>query len=183
VQFAESGSVVRAASRLHRTPSAVTRQVQRLEAVLGATLLDRSVRPPRLTPLGARVLEHSRDLLKRVAELKAIAASDSEPTGLLRVGVSHALADGALVGPMRALTQRFPMLRLRLVSELTGDLFTKLQSGELDMAAVLLPEGRRAPAPLSTEIVATDRMLIVASSRSRQNARCYGAIFRAHHGF
>lgn len=48
VQFAETGSVVRAADRLHRTPSAVARQVQRLEAALGAALLDRSVKPPRL---------------------------------------------------------------------------------------------------------------------------------------
>jgi DNA-binding transcriptional LysR family regulator len=171
VQFAETGSVVRAAERLHRTPSAVTRQVQRLEAVLGTALLDRSVKPPRLTPLGVRVLEHSRELLRHVAELKAIAAPDSEPAGLLRIGVSHALADGALVDPVRALTQRFPKIRLRLVSELTGDLFTKLQSGELDMAAVLLPEGRRALAPLTTEIVATDRMLIVASSSHRQKSK------------
>lgn len=171
VQFAEAGSVVRAADRLHRTPSAVTRQVQRLEAALGAALLDRSVKPPRLTPLGVRVLEHSRDLLRRVAELKSIAAPESEPAGLLRIGVSHALADGALVDPVSALTQRFPKVRLRLASELTGDLFTKLQSGELDMAAVLLPEGHRAPAPLTTEIVATDRMLIVARSSHRQRSK------------
>jgi DNA-binding transcriptional LysR family regulator len=171
VQFAETGSVVRAADRLHRTPSAVTRQVQRLEAALGTALLDRSVKPPRLTPVGVRVLEHSRDLLRRVAELKAIAAPESEPVGLLRIGVSHALADGALVDPVRALTQRFPKIRLRLASELTSDLFTKLQSGELDTAAVLLPEGRQAPAPLTTEIVATDRMLIVASSGQRQKSK------------
>jgi DNA-binding transcriptional LysR family regulator len=49
VEFAEAGSIARAASRLHRTPSAVTRQMQRLEAALGAQLLDRSVKPPRLT--------------------------------------------------------------------------------------------------------------------------------------
>src|SRR5580765_1074597 len=68
VQFAEAGSVVRAAARLHRTPSAVTRQVQRLESALGAELLDRTVKPPRLTPLGVRVVEQSRDVLKRVED-------------------------------------------------------------------------------------------------------------------
>ena len=48
VEFARAGSVVGAADRLYRTPSAVTRQLQRLEAALGAELLDRSVKPPRL---------------------------------------------------------------------------------------------------------------------------------------
>src|SRR5262249_25890941 len=75
VEFAEAGSIARAAGRLHRTPSAITRQMQRLEEQLGAQLLDRSVKPPRLTPLGLRIVEQSRDVLKRVDELKAIATN------------------------------------------------------------------------------------------------------------
>jgi DNA-binding transcriptional LysR family regulator len=65
VEFAQAGSIARAADRLFRTPSAITRQVQRLEAALGAELLDRSVKPPRLNSLGSRVLEQARDLLQR----------------------------------------------------------------------------------------------------------------------
>ena len=53
VEFAQAGSIAGAADRLFRTPSAITRQVQRLEAVLGAELLDRSVKPPRLNSLGS----------------------------------------------------------------------------------------------------------------------------------
>jgi DNA-binding transcriptional LysR family regulator len=59
VEFAHAGSIVGAAGRLFRTPSAITRQVQRLEAALGAELLDRSVKPPRLNSLGSRVLEQA----------------------------------------------------------------------------------------------------------------------------
>ena len=36
VEFAHAGSIAGAADRLFRTPSAITRQVQRLEAGLGA---------------------------------------------------------------------------------------------------------------------------------------------------
>jgi len=42
VEFAHAGSIAGAADRLFRTPSVVTRQAQRLEAALGAELLDRS---------------------------------------------------------------------------------------------------------------------------------------------
>jgi DNA-binding transcriptional LysR family regulator len=114
VEFAQAGSIAGAADRLYRTPSAITRQPQRLEAALGAELLDRSVKPPRLNSLGSRVLEQARDL-----------------------------------------TEKYPKVRLRLLSELTVELFKRLLAGELDVAVVLLPEGRTAPPPLVTNIIAS----------------------------
>src|SRR4249920_1861182 len=89
VEFARAGSIAGAADRLYRTPSAVTRQLQRLEAALGAELLDRSVKPPRLNSLGSRVLEQARDLLQRTEVLKSVTSSDAEPHGLLRIGLAH----------------------------------------------------------------------------------------------
>src|SRR5213082_3143438 len=161
VEFAHAGSIAGAADRLFRTPSAITRQVQRLEAALGAELLDRSVKPPRLNSLGSKVLEQARDLLQRTEALKSLTSSDAEPHGLLRIGLSHALAEGTLIEPIQALTENYPKVRLRLSSELTGELFHRLLAGELDVAAVLLPEGKTAAPPLLTNIIARDRMEIV----------------------
>jgi DNA-binding transcriptional LysR family regulator len=161
VEFAQAGSIAGAADRLYRTPSAITRQLQRLEAALGAELLDRSVKPPRLNSLGSRVLEQARDLLQRTETLKSLVSRDAEPHGLLRIGLAHPLAEGTLMDPIRAMTEKYPKVRLRLLSELTGELFKRLLAGELEVAAVLLPEGRTAPPPLLTNIIATDRMEIV----------------------
>ena len=161
VEFAHAGSIAGAADRLFRTPSAITRQVQRLEAALGAELLDRSVKPPRLNSLGSKVLEQARDLLQRTEALKSLTSSDAEPHGLLRIGLAHALAEGTLIEPIRALTEKYPKVRVRLSSELTGELIQRLLAGELDVAAVLLPEGKAAPPPLLTNIIASDRMEIV----------------------
>jgi len=162
VEFARAGSIAGAADRLYRTPSAITRQLQRLEAALGAELLDRSVKPPRLNSLGSRVLEQARDLLQRTEALKSVTSTDAEPHGLLRIGLSHPLADGTLIGPpILALTEKYPRVRLRLSSELTSELFRRLLAGELEAAVVLLPEGRTAPPPLLTNIIASDRMEIV----------------------
>jgi DNA-binding transcriptional LysR family regulator len=161
VEFARAGSIAGAADRLCRTPSAITRQVQRLEDALGAELLDRSVKPPRLNALGARVLEQARDLLQRAEALKSLTSSDSEPHGVLRIGLAHPLAVGPLTGPTRALTERYPRVKLRLLSESTSTLFSRLLAGELDVAIVALPVGRTAPAPLLTTTVATDRVEIV----------------------
>jgi hypothetical protein len=78
-----------------RTPSALDRQMQRLEAALGADLLDRSIKPPRLNSLGFRC------------------------------------------------SNKREIWRLRLLSELTGELFRRLLAGELEAAVVLLLEENR----------------------------------------
>jgi DNA-binding transcriptional LysR family regulator len=166
VEFAQAGSIARAADRLLRTPSAITRQLQRLEAELGAELLDRSTKPPRLNSLGSRVLERARDLLQRTETLRSLASPDAEPHGLLRIGLAHALAEGTLIGPIRALTERHPKVQLRLLSGLSGELFNRLLAGELDVAAVFLPEGKTAPPPLSTSVIARDHMVIVQRAGS-----------------
>jgi DNA-binding transcriptional LysR family regulator len=164
VEFARAGSIVGAADRLCRTPSAITRQVQRLEDALGAELLDRSVKPPRLNALGARVLEQARDLLERAEALKSLTSPDAEPQGVLRIGIAHPLAILPLTEPTRALSEKYPKLRLRLLSEGNSTLFNRLLAGELDVAVVVLPVGRSAPAPLLTNVVATDRVEIVQAA-------------------
>jgi DNA-binding transcriptional LysR family regulator len=167
VEFARAGSIAAAADRLCRTPSAVTRQLQRLEDALGAELLDRSVKPPRLNALGARVLEQALGLLQGAEALKSLTSSETEPHGVLRVGLAHPLAVGPLTEPTRGLTEKYPQLRLRLLSEGATALFNRLLAGELDVAVVALPVGRTAPAPLLTNIVATDRVEIVKSAASK----------------
>jgi len=154
VEFAHAGSIAGAADRLFRTPSAITRQLQRLEAELGAELLDRSTKPPRLNSLGSRVLERARDMLQRTEALRSLASPDAEPHGLLRIGLAHALAEGTLIEPIRALTEKYSKVQLRLLSGLTGELFNRL-------LAVFLPEGKTAPPPLLTNIIAHDHMEIV----------------------
>src|SRR5262245_6501561 len=161
VEFAQAGSIAGAADRLFRTPSAVTRQLQRLEAELGAELLDRSTKPPRLNALGSRVLERARDMLQRSEALRSLTSPDAEPHGLLRIGLAHALAEGMLIEPIRALTEKYSKLQLRLLSGLTGELFNRLFAGELDVAAVFLPVGKPAPPPFSTHFVSRAQLALV----------------------
>ncbi len=178
VEFAQAGSIAGAADRLFRTPSAITRQLQRLEAALGAELLDRSVKPPRLNALGSRVLEQARDLLQRTEALKSTTSSDAEPHGLLRIGLAHPLAVGMLSEPIQALTEKYPRVRLRMLSDGSGALFSRLLAGELDVAAVVLPVGKTAPPPLLTNIVATDRAEIVQGAAGKVEGD-WGSLGRA----
>ena len=66
VVLAEERSFTRAARRLHLTQSALSKQVRRLETLVGATLVDRGCRPLRLTPDGVAVLTVCHDLQARL---------------------------------------------------------------------------------------------------------------------
>src|SRR5438045_6064467 len=83
------------------------------------------------------------------------------------VEFAHPLAERTLIDPIQALTEKYPKVRLRLSSELTSELFHRLLAGELDVAAVLLPEGKTAPPPLLTNIIATDRWEIVQGAAGK----------------
>src|SRR5688500_18022532 len=87
------GSIQRAARQLPLTQSAITRQIQRLEDQLGCALLDRSVKPPRLTRDGEQVRARGKLLIDEVEAFKDSFGRAAEPEGLLRLGVAHAALD------------------------------------------------------------------------------------------
>jgi DNA-binding transcriptional LysR family regulator len=157
VAFADAGSLHKAAGRLFLTPSAVTRQIQRLEAGLGAALLDRRLKPARLTAAGRAVLERSRELLRSVDDLKAVASPEAEPRGTFRLGLAHALAQPGLVRAIQRLRRRFPGLETSFVSEMTDLLLARVERAELDMALVLVPVGRALPDRLAGAAIRSER--------------------------
>lgn len=88
----ESGSFVDASVRLGVTPSAVSKQVSKLESVLSLRLLERTTRQLKVNAEGVEVYTHCRDLLnssQRVFHLKDRYLE--EPQGLVRVAVAHPL--------------------------------------------------------------------------------------------
>src|SRR5271170_5647142 len=90
VCIAEESSFTRAAERVGRTQSAVTLQVQKLEAMVRQPLVVRSKGGPvELTPQGLKLVESARVMLALNDEvLRAVAARDLPAT--VRLGVSTA---------------------------------------------------------------------------------------------
>jgi DNA-binding transcriptional LysR family regulator len=180
VVLAESGSLQRAAERLFLTPSAVTRQIQRLEATLKTPLLDRRVKPGRITREGRAVLDHGRQMLRIMDDLRASGAKDAEPSGTFRIGLSHALAQPSLVASIQRLTSRFPRLQPVLSTHLRQQLTEQVRTGELDVALAFLSADDPMPGDLASSVLATERLVLVkakgpqprprASSKSKDHA-------------
>jgi DNA-binding transcriptional LysR family regulator len=106
-----------------RPPAARTAvQTADLERALGVRLIDRSHRPPRLTPAGEVFARRAREILSAVgaarSELDALAA---RPT-CLRLLTTSGIGSAFLPGPLTRLAARYPGLRLDVVEADPSDL-------------------------------------------------------------
>ncbi|MBK7529746.1 LysR family transcriptional regulator [Piscinibacter sp.] len=162
----ERTSLTKAANALALTQSAVSRRVQQLEEQLGATLLDRSSRPPTATAVGRRVYLQATALLRDLDRLMNIPKDDGEPSGTLRLGLPQVVADVALFDIAMGLKASFPALDLRCRTEWSSGLQREVASGEVDAAAIMAPSGGTPPAGASASLIATLDVLIVQSRRA-----------------
>lgn len=134
VTVADLGTVTRAAERLAYTQSAISMQLQRLEASVGALLHQKVGRQIRLTPDGERLLTYAR----RMLALNDEALSDlSEPLvyGTLRLGIPEDYAP-LLSSTLVHFTQLYPALNLEVNCGSSEILVRQIRQGELDLALV-----------------------------------------------
>ena len=91
VNVVETGSFSAAARLQGATPSAVSRQIARLEAALGLTLLERSTRRLRLSAGGQEVVRHARVMLDAArAACDGAAGHASRVEGRVRLEIGRA---------------------------------------------------------------------------------------------
>jgi DNA-binding transcriptional LysR family regulator len=143
VTVAQTGSAQAAAKQLNMTQSAVTRLVQRLELDLGATLFDRQTKPLLLTHDGQTALAHGRRILDATEAFADALSPAAAPTGVLRIGTAHALAELVAEKPLDLLRSKFPDLTLQISVDWTRPLLERLDAGSLDAVLVsLLTDGQ-----------------------------------------
>lgn len=116
VRVAEAGSFSTAARRQGQTPSAVSRQVARLEKAMGVSLLQRSTRQLRLTDAGLEVLERGREMVAAAqATLRVAEGHVGEPRGRVRISAPKAFARHVLHQPLLDFLQRHRQVDVQLL--------------------------------------------------------------------
>nr|WP_274607238.1 LysR family transcriptional regulator [Paracraurococcus ruber] len=145
VAVAEELHFRRAARRLAMSQPPLTAAIRRLEAAVGATLLERGNRGVALTPAGATLLEDARALLRQ-ADRAVLAAREAAAgrLGLVRLGYVGSAMYGRLPATIRAFRRTHPGLRLELREATTAAQVAALHAGELDIAIVIPPFGGEA---------------------------------------
>jgi DNA-binding transcriptional LysR family regulator len=144
---AELQSFTRAAEALGTTQAAVSMKLQRLEAVVGKRLVERSPRAVRLTADGSMFLDHARGLM----DAHDRALSGQQPAGQrLSLGISDHVAGPELVPLLAKLHTVSPQLSLAVKIGFSRDLLGAYDGGELD-AVMVRQEGSRRGGEKLTE--------------------------------
>jgi DNA-binding transcriptional LysR family regulator len=135
VAIVDSGNFSAAALAVHRTPSAVSMQVRRIEDMLGKPLFHRDSRTVTLTPEGEQVLDHARRMLALNRETVArFIRPDFE--GLVRIGAPNDDAETYLPDVLRRMAATHPRIAVEVLVDVSQRLRAAFSEGRLDIGIV-----------------------------------------------
>ncbi|MBC9906117.1 MULTISPECIES: LysR substrate-binding domain-containing protein [Achromobacter] len=133
VAIAEHDSFSAAAESLHKTQSAVTQQMLRLESLVDLPLFEKRGRNKRLSSHGEKLVTYARHMLAMNDEaLRSL--QDSLLEGELRLGSPHDVADSILPSLLIHVVRTFPRIKLEIRVDRSPNLMTALRKGEVDLA-------------------------------------------------
>ncbi len=142
VRIVELGSMSRAALDLDMVQSALSQQISRLESELSTRLLQRT--PRGVTPTEAgQAFFHQAQLTLRHAQQAIHAAQQARLSGAVSIGLSPTIASVLGLPLMRAMRERYPEVRLHMVSALSGHLTSLLNARQLDLAILFDTQSAR----------------------------------------
>jgi DNA-binding transcriptional LysR family regulator len=133
IAVCERGSFRAAADHIHLSAPALSRRIEKLETILGARLLNRTTRDVEITPLGQVFLDRARaaldDLESAMLGISDIAGTRS---GRVTVACVPSAAIYFLPSVVRSFSERYPLIRIRVVDEAASLVLTSVISGESD---------------------------------------------------
>jgi len=160
----DEGSFTRAAERVHKTQSAVSMHIRRLEEQLGCALFVKQGRGARLTAEGEQLVEYARRILRE--EAGAIAAvSRKGLRGAVRFGVPDDYAEAFLSNILLRFNHRHPLVEIAVSCENSIELATLVRAGALDLALVT-----EFPGLEGFELIREEPLVWVVSSRFKAPA-------------
>jgi len=132
-----TGSVSKAAERLHLTQSALSHQLKALEHHFGAPLVERNAKPVRFTSIGRRLLDLAHHVLPQVADAtRDIARLAQGKAGPLRVAVQCHNCFDWLMPAMDSYRPLWPEVELDILSGFLSDPLPLLLRGEAELAII-----------------------------------------------
>ncbi|QQN73898.1 hydrogen peroxide-inducible genes activator [Croceicoccus sp. YJ47] len=154
----EQGHFGRAAESVYVSQSTLLAGIRELESLLGVTLVERTRRVVRFTPLGNRVVDKAHRLLREAEELSELVASAGKPlSGELRMSVIPTIAPFLLPRILPRLRRERPQLKLFLREEPSADAIESLHHGRADCVLLALPF---AVGDVEHEHISHDELLI-----------------------
>lgn len=143
-----AGGVLAAADLLHVTPSAVSQQIQRLEAEEGVTVLDRGPRGATLTPAGRVLAEAAERIEAELVEArKSLAELGGELSGRVTVAGFQTAIRAVVAPTLATVAERYPGLDLVVEERDPAEALRRLREGDADVVLLERDEDADAYVP------------------------------------
>ena len=140
VALRQHGHFGKAAEACFVTQSTLSAGLRELETLLGVTLVERTRRVVRFTPLGQKVADKAVKVLRECEELADLARIEGQPLhGELRMGVIPTIAPFLLPAMLPRLRSQWPKLKLFLREETSQAACDALHRGHLDCVLLAMP--------------------------------------------
>lgn len=142
LEAARQRSFTRAAERLGLAQAALSEQMRKLEAELGAPLFHRGRRETTLAAAGETLLPHAEGLLAQAARARqAVADLVALRGGRLVVGVLPSVSASVLPEAITHFRRDCPRVELALIEGTSLEIARFVESGRVDLGIVQLPAG------------------------------------------
>lgn len=158
VSLHEHGHFGRAAEASFVSQSTLSAGIRELESLLGVTLVERSRRVVRFTPLGNNVVAKAHRVLRETEELAELVQAAGKPlSGELRMSVIPTIAPFLLPRILPRLRKERPQLKLFLREETSDHAIESLHHGRADCVLLALPF---ATGEVEAEVIAKDDLYV-----------------------
>ncbi|UIJ47358.1 hydrogen peroxide-inducible genes activator [Sphingomonas cannabina] len=140
VALKDHGHFGRAAESCFVTQSTLSAGIRELETLIGITLVERTRRVVRFTPVGERIADKARRVIREAEELGDMARAAGRPlSGEMRMSVIPTIAPFMLPRILPRLRADYPDLKLYLREEPSGAACEGLSHGRTDCVLLALP--------------------------------------------
>jgi DNA-binding transcriptional LysR family regulator len=170
IAVARGGTFTGAGRQLGLTQSAVSAQIRRLEAWLGAELFDRGAKSAELNAQGRELLPQAEALVamaEGMAEQVAGPAGAGRVSGLLRIGAIASAQQDLLVRALARFRGDYPDVRVRVVPGVSLNLLGQVDAGEIDLAVMIRPSFA-LPSELAWQPLVREPMVLAAPRNAPQ---------------
>jgi len=181
IRVAELKSITKAAQAGHIALAALSRRIAQLEDQFGVQLLHRSARGVELTPAGAALLFHARQMMAKVDAMRAEISDYSKGAkGLVRIQANASALAQYLPGDLASFALAHAAIKLALEEERSSAIVDAVRSGATDVGIVM--EGAEA-AGLQLFDYRTDTLCAVVPRRHPVRARALAFAKLLDHDF
>jgi DNA-binding transcriptional LysR family regulator len=150
-ETAHSRSIRAASERLHVSPSAISRQIAKLEHELRAPIFDRGAQGMTLTAAGEILLSRVEGMMREFARVKShIAALQDLQAGTVDVYCFQTAIESFVAPVLHAFHMRYPNVLFNVTMSSTDETIEALTRGTAEIGLVLNPPARDTIA--STEV-------------------------------